>query len=134
MANIVTGGLGQPAEGALVTGGLGTNTPGSGPTYVNAYLDVTAASDTTIHVTATADAYLDVEAAADITIVADTIGTPTTDPPPASGGVTFRPRRLVRRYVDAELRVEASAEVSIEAIATPNFDAELEQLLLVGAI
>lgn len=119
---IVAGGLGQPESGAIVAGGLGTSEPAA-PGFVNF----------TITVTSTATQ----------TITAEVIGdTPVTPPTPSGGGWDRwhtpqrkpKPPRRRTTYVDALLYVSAEPSAYVTAEVTYNFDAELELLLLVGAI
>ena len=118
---VVSGGLGQPESGAIVAGGLAAAGAPSG--FRNATLTVTA--------TATSS------------ITADVLGgeEPPPDPPStAGGGARIMPRRILpepRRkttFVDARMSVHCKSSAAITADVTVNFDAELEELLLVGAL
>jgi hypothetical protein len=116
---VVTGGLGQPESGAIVAGGLGAAGAPSG--FRNFTVTVTA--------TATASITAEVLVREDVT------------PPPVRAGGGWdrwttprKPKRKRTRYVDVQLNVVCQSTATITADTLYNFDAELEQLLLVGAI
>lgn len=105
---IVTGGLGLPEEGALVAAGLGVAEPAP-PGAISAALTGGAS------------------------ITALLIANPT---PPSrygsGGGVIDRTPRPIVGVMAA--RITATAAVNAEITFSMDFDAEIEQLLLVGAI
>jgi hypothetical protein len=118
---VVSGGLGQPESGAIVAAGLGASGTPSG--FRNATITVTATATSSI--------------TADVLVREG----PQPEPPPTSGGgwdqwtTPRKPKRRKRtRYITAELHVHCQSSATIHADALINFDAELEELLLVGAI
>jgi hypothetical protein len=106
---IVTRGLGLPEDGAIVAGGLGT-------AEVNANaMAATLTGSSTLVATLTAT------------------GSP---PPPTSGGGGVRSTPIIPRAKPVNITACLSGRATIRATLTYtiNFDAELEQLLLVGAL
>jgi hypothetical protein len=116
---IVARGLGQPEDGGIVVGGLGASEPAGPGGFLNLSLSVEATSETTI--------------------AAEVIGdTPVVTPPQGGGntspGLSFAKPKRQPKYVEITLIAESTATALIVADVTYNFDAELEELLLVGAL
>lgn len=122
---IVARGLGQPEDGPIVAGGLGINGGAPSGSFRNMAATITAT--------------------ASLTATLETSGAPEPELPPTGGGVyarrrhraPARPLLLTTPLGDIALigaTIAGSSTMTAVLVADMNFDADLELLMLVGAI
>lgn len=117
MGNLVTGSLGQPESGPIVTGGLGA----SGEPEPGGYLTVRLVAEST----------------PDVSIDAHVTERRPASTPVVFGGVRWLPRRPPRRtptYIDAQIVASGGSSAQIAADLVYNFDAELLDLLMLDLV
>ena len=111
--SIVARGLGQPEDGPIVAGGLGSNGGAPSGSFRNMAATITAT--------------------ASLTATLETSGTP--EPPPAqtvTGGTFRRHPRQAPILVSMSAVITCTSSMSATAETSMNFDADLEQLLLIS--